>query len=69
MSEGATEAQYTNRRKWLSIALLSPCVVMALALWFSATAIMPSLKAEFTLSDDHAALLTSSVAIGFVSGS
>jgi nitrate/nitrite transporter NarK len=41
---------------------------MALALWFSATAIMPSLKLEFALSDDHAALLTSSVAVGFVCG-
>jgi MFS family permease len=33
-----------------------------------ATAIMPSLKLEFALSDDHAALLTSSVAVGFVCG-
>ena len=68
MSEGAPGAQFSTRRKWLSIGLLSLCVVMALSLWFSATAIMPSLKSEFTLSDDHAALLTSSVAVGFVFG-
>ena len=41
---------------------------MALALWFSATAVLPSLKAEFTFSDGHAALLSSSVAVGFVCG-
>ena len=41
---------------------------MALALWFSATAILPSLKAEFSFSDGHAALLTSSVAVGFICG-
>ncbi len=41
---------------------------MALALWFSATAVLPSLKAEFVFSDSHAALLTSSVAVGFVCG-
>ncbi|MBT3925996.1 MAG: MFS transporter [Rhodospirillaceae bacterium] len=68
MNEGASEAQFSKRRKWLSIGLLSLCVVMALSLWFSATAIMPSLKSEFTFSDDHAALLTSSVAVGFVCG-
>lgn len=68
MSAGPSEAQFSNRRKWLSIGVLSLCEVMALALWFSATAIMPSLKLEFALSDDHAALLTSSVAVGFVCG-
>ena len=41
---------------------------MALALWFSATAVLPSLRAEFSFSDDHAALLSSSVAVGFVCG-
>ena len=41
---------------------------MALALWFSATAIMPSLRAEFAFSDGHAALLTSSIAVGFFCG-
>ena len=68
MSEGAPEPQFSSRRKWLSIGMLSLCEVMALALWFSATAIIPSLKAEFALSDDHGALLTSSVAVGFVCG-
>ena len=48
--------------------MLSLCEVMALALWFSATAILPSLKSEFGFSEGHAALLTSSVAVGFVCG-
>ncbi len=63
-----TEDTYPPGRKWLAIGLLSLCEVMALALWFSATAIMPSLRAEFSFFDGHAALLTSSVAVGFVCG-
>jgi MFS family permease len=63
-----TEDHPPLERKWRAVALLSLCEVMALALWFSATAIMPSLRAEFDLTYGHAALLTSSVAVGFVCG-
>lgn len=56
------------RSKWPSIGLLALCEVMALALWFSASAVIPALKADYALGDGHAALLTSSVAIGFVAG-
>ena len=63
-----TDDAYPPGRKWLAIGLLSLCEVMALALWFSATAIMPSPRAEFSFSDGHAALLISSVAVGFVCG-
>ncbi len=54
--------------KWSSIALLAACEVMALALWFSVSAVIPALKSEFALDDVQVSLLTSSVAVGFVIG-
>jgi MFS family permease len=51
-----------------SIALLVGSQVAALALWFSATAVVPELKAEYGLGDGRASLFTSSVQAGFVIG-
>jgi len=39
-----------------------------MSLWFSATALIPSFRAEFNISSDQASLLTSSVQAGFVAG-
>ena len=54
--------------KWPSVALLAVCEVLALALWFSATAVIPVLRAEFALGDLQASLFSSAVAVGFVCG-
>ncbi|MBT4711921.1 MAG: MFS transporter [Alphaproteobacteria bacterium] len=54
--------------KWPSVALLAICEVFALALWFSATALIPALRAEFALGDLQASLFSSAVAVGFVTG-
>ena len=54
--------------KPLALVLLAVCQVGAMSLWFSASAVIPSLRHEFDLSDHQAALLTSSVQAGFVVG-
>lgn len=41
---------------------------MALALWFSATAIIPVLRLEFPIDDTRASLFSSIVAVGYVVG-
>ncbi len=56
------------RTKWPSIALLAVCQVMALTLWFSATAVIPALRSELALDDTQTSLLTRGVAVGFVVG-
>ena len=56
------------RDKWPSIALLALCQVLAMALWFSGSAIIPTLRLEYQLDDLQESLLTSSVAAGFVAG-
>ena len=55
--------------KWPSLAVLALCQVAAMALWFSASAVVPSLTAEFGLSGFAQSLFTSAVQAGFVAGS
>ena len=59
-------APYAHR--WRSLALIAYCQVAALALWFSATAIVPSLVREYALSTTMQSLFTSAVQAGFVVG-
>jgi MFS family permease len=59
-------APYAHR--WRSLALIAYCQVTALALWFSATAIVPSLAREYALSATTQSLFTSAVQAGFVVG-
>src|SRR5512147_2640470 len=54
--------------KWASVAVIALCQVAAMALWFSASAVVPALVAEFRLSKFMQAALTSSVQAGFVAG-
>ncbi len=51
-----------------SIAVIAFCQVAAMALWFSASAVIPALAAEFNLSNFSKAALTSGVQAGFVIG-
>lgn len=57
-----------NAQKPLAITLLSLCLVAVMALWFSASAVVPTLIAEFQLTETQTSLLTSSVQAGFVLG-
>jgi len=54
--------------KSVSLLLLGFCGVCAFSLWFSATAVIPSLIAEYGLDGGQASALTSSVQAGFVVG-
>jgi MFS family permease len=55
----------TQRR---ALALLALALVLAMSTWFSATAVVPQLRAEWNLSDNGAAWLTIAVQLGFVAG-
>ncbi len=63
-----TATDYKPQDKIIAITLLAAAEVLALALWFSASAVLPGLKAEFVLSDAYASLYTSAVSIGFILG-
>ena len=51
-----------------SLAMLVIAVVLVLALWFSTTAVVPSLVATYGLDGGRVAWFTSAVQIGFVTG-
>jgi MFS family permease len=50
------------------LAVLALCQVFGMSLWFSASAVLPALKAQYAISGSQAAALSSSVALGFVVG-
>lgn len=52
----------------MSLAVLAFCQVAAMALWFSATAVVPALRESHALGGFAEALFTSSVQAGFVAG-
>ncbi|MFQ5955814.1 MAG: MFS transporter [Kiloniellales bacterium] len=52
----------------MSLAVLAICQVAAMALWFSATAVVPALRQTYALGGFAEALFTSSVQAGFVAG-
>ncbi len=54
--------------KLLSITILALCNVAVLAVWFSASAVIPSISAEYHLSAVQISLFTSTVQGGFVAG-
>ena len=54
--------------KWRILWLLSLAELLAMTLWFSASAVVPQLEAEFSLSGTAKSWLTMSVQIGFVAG-
>ena len=57
-----------TRSKVWSIFVIALCQVAAMSLWFSASAVLPALTAEFALSGFIQAALTSAVQLGFVVG-
>ncbi|GIW51522.1 MAG: MFS transporter [Gemmatimonadales bacterium] len=54
--------------KWRTLAALATAELLAMSLWFSATAVAPALAAEWHLTQAQTAWLTMAVQLGFVFG-
>lgn len=54
--------------KIFAVSMITICQLMALALWFSATAVLPQLRSEFGIGALQSSLFTSAVLLGFVLG-
>src|SRR5690606_40041263 len=50
------------------LGLIASVMVLALATWFSASAVVPALRVEWSISAAPATWLTASVQLGFVTG-
>jgi MFS family permease len=57
-----------TRLKWRTLLLLSLAELLGMAVWFSASAVVPALTSDWNLNDSGRAWLTMSVQIGFVVG-
>jgi MFS family permease len=57
-----------GRGKWRNVGLLALAELLAMTLWFSASAVVPQIAAEWSLGVGAKAWLTMSVQIGFVTG-
>ena len=55
-------------RKWPTLLLLALAELLGMAVWFSASAVVPQLSALWSLGDSGRAWLTISVQLGFVAG-
>jgi MFS family permease len=58
----------TVQHKWRMLLLISAVELLAMAVWFSASAVVPALTAAWSLDESGRAWLTISVQIGFVVG-
>ena len=56
------------KERWRVLALLAVAELLGMSLWFSASASVPSIQAEWRLADSTAAWLTLTVQLGFVWG-
>ena len=54
--------------RWRALVSLSVAELLALSLWFSASAVLPALAREWHLGDAGAAALTIAVQLGFILG-
>jgi MFS family permease len=54
--------------RWRALVLLSLAELLAMSLWFSASAVVPALRVEWRLGESSAGWLTIAVQLGFVCG-
>jgi MFS family permease len=60
--------QEPARGRWAALAILGGAMVLSMATWFTAAAVLPQLRAEWDLSSTAASWLTIAVQLGFVAG-
>ena len=54
--------------RWSALRRLALAMVLAMSTWFSASAVLPQLRADWSLTSSQGALLTIAVQLGFVVG-
>ncbi|MFN2595593.1 MAG: MFS transporter [Pyrinomonadaceae bacterium] len=64
----AAGAREESSARWRALALLACAELLGMSLWFSASAVTPALRVEWTLSETAASWLTLAVQLGFVVG-
>lgn len=68
LNQGSQTVSVTPFRKWGNLGLAAAASLLAMALWFSASAVVPQLTAEWGLSVWQKSWMTMIVQVGFVFG-
>ena len=68
MMSGMDSEAVTPERRGRVLLVLAAALVLSMSTWFSASAVIPQLRDEWSLSDGAAAWLTIAVQLGFVAG-
>ena len=68
MAEAPVAADAEAPGRWRALALLAAAELLGMSPWFSASAVVPALRAEWGLSASGGAWLTLAVQLGFVAG-
>lgn len=69
MQESQAQISPDLTHKWRTLGFIALAELLALAVWFSASSVVPALTATWNLDESGQAWLTMSVQIGFVVGS
>jgi MFS family permease len=67
-TRAAAESVEAHPDRWRVLGLLSVAELLGMSLWFSASAVVPKLQAEWHLDGQSAGWLTLGVQLGFVAG-
>ncbi len=62
------EADALPVRRWRALAVMAGAVLLSMTTWFSASAVVPQVRAAWGLTTNQASLLTIAVQLGFVTG-
>jgi len=65
---GAETIDVADPKRWRALVLLSAAELLGMSLWFSVSAVVPAVRAEWNLSETAASWLTITVQLGFVFG-
>ena len=65
---GPSPAMRDPDGRWAALAFLAVAIVLSMTTWFSASAVLPELRAQWGLSTQESSWLTISVQLGFVIG-
>ncbi len=57
---------HSNNKRWWALGLLSLTFILSMSTWFSASAVIPQLQAEWNLSSSLSAWLMNAALLGFV---
>jgi len=68
MTATATAVVDRDPRRWGMLALLAIAELLAMSLWFAASAVAPQFAARWSLSPNQTGWLTTIVQLGFVCG-